>query len=92
MHAQSIDPDWCLTCKDSREHFAAGVGIQVSTILVLPRTRAWQRLAVTTAIAAAYELGQLDTPQAGPGFGFGPKDLLLSVVGALAVEALRKNL
>jgi hypothetical protein len=87
--AQQIDPDWCLTCRDSREHFAAGAGIDVAARIVLPRTRVWQRVLVVTAIGAAYEAGQADAPgPRGRGYGFGPKDLLLDVAGALVTEGL----
>lgn len=90
LHAQHIDPDWCLTCRDSQEHFAAGAGIQAATLLVFPRAGLWRRLAITASIGAAYELGQVESAERGRGYGFGLKDLLCDLAGALVVEALRK--
>ena len=88
-----LDPDTCWTCRDSREHFASGAALDVAAHLVLPRTKAWQRVVVVFALGAAYEAGQADivryTPYSGTrGFGFGLKDLALDVAGALVAEAL----
>lgn len=88
--AQQWDPDRCLTCKDSWQHAAAGAGIDVAAQILLPRSRTWQRLAIVGTIAIAYELGQESTSRSagvhGPGYGLGPKDLLMGLAGAAAVE------
>lgn len=85
-----IDPDWCWSCRDSQQHFAIGAGIDVAARLVLPKSRAWQRLLIITVAATAYELGQEEgawqSGKSGPGYGFGPKDLILGVSGALSTE------
>ena len=84
------DPDTCLTCRDSRQHFAAGAGIDVATRLILPRTNAVQRLLIVGTIALAYELGQESASRAadvrGTGYGLGLKDLALGIAGASASE------
>ena len=88
MPAQHLDPDWCWTCVDSRQHFAAGVGIDVAAHILLPQTHVWQRMLVTCAIGAAYEAGQAESGRnaSGPGYGFGPKDLVLDCAGAATAE------
>ena len=92
LSAQRIqfDPDWCWTCKDSRQHFAAGAGIDLAAHIILPRSHAWQRILLVTAAATAYELGQEDASHSegkvGPGYGFGPKDLIVGVSGAICSE------
>jgi hypothetical protein len=92
--AQRIDPDWCLTCKDSRLHFVAGAAVGVGARLVLPKAKPWQRILVTATIGLAYELGQEGVARneglAGRGYGIGPKDLLLDVAGATLVELILK--
>jgi len=83
--AQRLDPDWCWTCRDSFQHFAAGAGIDVASRVAA--MHAWQRVAIASAIGAAYELGQADNAErTGPGYGFGPKDLILDVAGAVVAE------
>ncbi len=92
LSAQRLDPDWCLTCYDSMEHFEAGVGLEIAGRLVLPHAKPWQRVAVTAAISLAYEVGQDSTPHPdGRGYGIGPKDWLLGMLGAVVVEALWHN-
>ncbi len=87
MQAQHIDPDWCWTCADSRQHFVAGAGIDVAAHIILPQTHAWQRVLVTCTIGAAYEFGQENRSDgSGPGYGFGPKDLALDCAGAATAE------
>jgi hypothetical protein len=92
LSAQRIqfDPDWCWTCKDSQQHFAAGAGLDLAAHALLPRTHAWQRVLLVTAAAAAYELGQEEGAQeggkVGAGYGFGTKDLLVGVSGAICSE------
>lgn len=85
-----IDPDWCWTCKDSRQHFVAGASINVAAHIALPKLRAWHRILIVTAAATVYELGQGDRArqdgQVAPGYGFGPKDLILGVSGAISAE------
>lgn len=89
LSAQRLDPDWCLSCRDSRQHFVAGVGIGIVTRAVLPKAPAWKRLAVTGAVALAYELGQSSaTERTGRGYGASPKDWLLGMTGAALVELL----
>lgn len=86
------DPDRCLTCPDSRAHFAAGAGIDVAARIVVPKANRWQRLAIVATIALAYELGQESTSRSagvsGPGYGLGPKDWALGVAGAGLLELL----
>ena len=85
-----VDPDWCWTCRDSQGHFAAGAGIDVAAHIILPRSRAWQRILIMTTAATAYELGQEEGDRqggrVGPGYGFGPKDLIVGVSGAICAE------
>lgn len=87
-----VDPDWCWSCRDSQEHFAIGAGIDVAAKIILPRSRAWQRLLIITVAATAYELGQEEGAREnrkwGPGYGFGPKDLILGVSGAICTEII----
>lgn len=92
LAAQRLDPDWNLTAPDSRQHFAAGIGLGVATRLVLPKAKPWQRLAVVGAIALAFEVGQADaTEHTGPGYGISPKDWLLGVAGASLVEFIWRH-
>ena len=88
--AQQMDPDSCWTCRDSREHFAAGAGIAVATRIVLPKTSVVQRLLVVGTVALAYELGQESASRSagvsGRGYGLGLKDWALGVAGAAVVE------
>jgi hypothetical protein len=92
LSAQRIqfDPDWCWTCKDSPEHFAAGAGLDLAAHIILPKSHAWQRILVVTAAATAYELGQEEGARAGgevgPGYGFGTKDLIVGFSGAICSE------
>lgn len=86
------DPDRCLTCPDSRAHFAAGAGIDLAARIVVPKATRWQRLAIVATIALAYELGQESISRSagvsGPGYGLGPKDWALGVAGAGLLELL----
>ncbi len=92
LSAQRIqfDPDWCWTCKDSQQHFAAGASLDLAAHVLLPRSHAWQRVLLITAAAAAYELGQEEGARGGgkvgPGYGFGSKDLIIGVSGAICSE------
>jgi len=92
LSAQRIqfDPDWCWTCKDSQQHFAAGASLDLAAHVFLPRSHAWQRVLLITVAAAAYELGQEEGARAGskvgPGYGFGSKDLIVGVSGAICSE------
>lgn len=87
--AQHIDPDWCWTCADSREHFASGAGLDLGLQIVAPRWSPAVRVGIVTLVGAAYEAGQADAGAPyGPGYGFGPKDLILDVAGAVTVEIL----
>lgn len=92
----AFDPDHCFTCRDSEEHLALGA----ATALVMSgpwiaegwRKHAWQRVAMTTVLATAYELmGAFPAPdkRGKNGYGFGGKDLALGVAGAVAFEGLR---
>ena len=95
LAAQRIDPDWCLTCRDSQEHFVAGAGVGIGARLILPKAKPWQRILVTATIGLAYELGQEGVARnerlAGRGYGVGPKDLLLDLAGAVLVELVWKR-
>jgi hypothetical protein len=95
LSAQRIDPDWCLTCRDSQEHFVAGAAVGVGARLILPQAKPWQRILVTATIGLAYELGQEGVARnerlQGRGYGIGPKDLLLDVAGAVLVELVWKR-
>jgi hypothetical protein len=92
LSAQRIqfDPDWCWTCKDSQQHFAAGASLDLAAHIILPKSHAWHRVLLITAAAAAYELGQEEGARAGgkvgTGYGFGSKDLIVGVSGAICSE------
>lgn len=90
LSAQRIqfDPDWCWTCKDSQQHFAAGASLDLAAHVLLPKSHAWQRVLLVTAGAAAYELGQESRSggKVGAGYGFGSKDLIAGVGGAICSE------
>lgn len=94
LQAQRLDPDWCLGCKDSWQHFVAGSGIQVATLVVLPKSNLWQRLAINSTIQVAHEIGQESSARnaklTGPGYGFGFKDLLFGIAGAVLTEKVNK--
>jgi hypothetical protein len=91
-----VDPDWCWTCKDSQEHFAAGAGLDLAVHIVLPKSQAWQRILLITIAATAFELGQeeaaRDGGKVGPGYGFGTKDLIVGVSGAVFTEIVWASL
>lgn len=95
LAAQRLDPDWCLSCTDTREHFVAGAGVAIGARVVLPQARTWQRLAVVGVIALAYELGQESIARSagvrGPGYGLGPKDWLAGIAGAAVIELVWKR-
>jgi hypothetical protein len=62
--AQFLDPDTCWTCKDSRQHFAAGSAIDLG-LQVLPNkwqvsNKPWKRVALVALVGAVYEAGQAD--------------------------------
>lgn len=90
----TFDPDRCFTCRDSREHAAAGAAIDVAAQVVGWPKKPWQRVALVAAIGAVYEVGEEEgtrgTEYAGqPGYGFGLKDLACDVAGALVAELVR---
>jgi len=96
--AQWLDPDRCVTCTDKVQHFAAGVGLDLLArgpwVSKPFRDHAWKRVAITAVVAASWEmLEALDARREGkagrPGYGFGPLDLVTTVAGAAAVEALQ---
>ena len=95
--AQVWDPDWCLTCADTRLHAAAGALLDAGLQLPLAprgfRDTMGKRMLLVAVIGFTYEVGQLSVAQstgvAGqPGFGIGPKDLLADLTGAAAMEGL----
>lgn len=94
--AQRLDPDYCWTCMDTRHHFYAGAALAVASrgpyVAKGWRNRAWKRVAVVTGVGAAYELMQMyeakQRGQVGPGYGFGPKDLVADFAGAVVVETV----
>lgn len=85
-----VDPDWCLACSDSWQHFGSGVATDFGARLLFPRARPWQRLLLVTAIGVAWELAQADVAirhdLRGRGDGFGPKDLLCDIAGGVLTE------
>ena len=96
--AQWLDPDRCITCPDKVQHFVAGVGLDLlarGPWVARPyRDHAWKRVAITAVVAASWEmLEALDARRQGkagqPGYGFGPLDLVTTVAGAAAVEAIQ---
>lgn len=103
--AQFFDPDTCLTCPDSREHFAGGAILGFG-IQALPSSwrsgwadAPWKRGLTVTILGAVYEAGQWDAHRhdglnGKPGFGFGVKDLAVDVAGwafsELVTAGLRK--
>lgn len=93
--AQILDPDWNITARDTRLHFAAGALLDVGLQLPLAprgfRDTAAKRLLVVAVIGLAYEVGQQSIASSlgvsgSQGFGIGPKDLLADVAGAVAIE------
>jgi hypothetical protein len=96
--AQWLDPDRCVTCADKVQHFAGGVGLDLLArgpwVAKSFRNHAWKRVAITAVVATSWEmLEALDARRerrAGrPGYGFGPLDLVTTVAGAAAVEAVQ---
>lgn len=88
-----FDPDYCWTCRDSRQHAAAGAAIDVAGQLVGWPKKSWQRVVLVTAVGAVFEVGEEEgtrgTEYAGrPGYGLGVKDLVCDVAGALVGEGL----
>lgn len=77
LSAQRLELGW-----DKAEHFAAGAGINVAGLMILPKTKPWQRVLVTTTIGAAYELGQSERDR------FDVWDLTADFLGAIVVEAI----
>jgi len=97
LAAQVLDPDRCLTCADSWQHFAAGAALDV--VVRGPYiTDSWRdtpikRIAWVATIGAAYEGLQYFEARANgtlgqPGYGFSLKDLGFDVLGAVAVELM----
>lgn len=97
MSAQWLDPDRCVTCRDKREHFAAGVGLDLiarGPWVARPfRDAAWKRVALTTVVAAGWELieageARRDGRAGQPGYGFSPLDIAATAAGAVALEVV----
>ena len=96
--AQSwIDPDWCLTCRDTQLHAAGGALLDLGLHLPIApkgfRDTVGKRLLVVAVIGFTYEVGQWDVAHslgvAGqPGMGIGLKDFLADLAGAAATELL----
>jgi len=88
-----FDPDVCVTCPDTRGHALAGVGISVGLQTFTPKLSPLARIGVVFAVGVGYEFGQeaivRESPaKRGPGYGFGVKDILADVAGALIAEGL----
>lgn len=99
LRAQRIlDPDTCLTCWDSIQHFGSTAALDGAAQLVFPKWKPWQRVLLTgVVIGGVYEAGQLDVAynsglSGQRGYGFGFKDLLCDVLGAVAAELIGKAL
>ena len=95
LRAQAFvfDPDRCVTCTDTRDHALAGAGIDAGLQVVAAKFSPLARAGLVFVVGAAYEFGQEslvreDVRTRGPGYGFGVKDLLADVVGALVAEGL----
>lgn len=95
--AQFFDPDYCWTCLDSRQHFGAGVFLDIAArgpyVAKNWNNKAYKRVLLVAGVGATYELMQYyEAKQTGhlgqPGYGFGPKDLILDVAGAIVTEAI----
>ena len=95
--AQVLDPDWCLTCRDTQLHAAGGalldLGLQLPIAPKGFRDTVGKRLLVVAVIGFTYEVGQWDVAHslgvAGqPGMGIGLKDFLADLAGAAATELL----
>lgn len=96
--AQAIlDPDTCWTCRDTYQHAAAGglVNIAMHTQIIAPSWRKsfLGRMGLTLAVGATYEVVELvsawENKTAGQtGYGFGLKDLVADLAGALVVEGV----
>lgn len=93
--AQYLDPDRCLTCRDKREHFAAGAALDILArgpwVARSFRDRAWKRVAITATVAVAWEVVEMgearrDGRAGHPGYGFSPVDVGATVAGAVVVE------
>src|ERR1043166_8994110 len=58
--AQYLDPDHCLPCRDKREHFAAGAGLDLLArgpwVARSFRDKPWKRLALTGVVATSWEV------------------------------------
>ena len=95
--AQVLDPDWCLTCRDTQLHAAGGALLDLGLHLPIApkgfRDTVGKRLLVVAVIGFTYEVGQWDVAHslgvAGqPGMGIGLKDFLADLAGAAATELL----
>lgn len=95
--AQYLDPDHCLTCRDKREHFAAGAGLDLLArgpwVARSFRDKPWKRVALTGVVATSWEVLEMfqdrrDGKAGRPGYGFGPLDIAATVAGAATTEVL----
>lgn len=94
---QFFDPDYCWSCLDSKQHFAAGVVLDIAArgpfVAKTWHDQAYKRVLLVTGVGATYELMQYyEAKQTGhlgqPGYGFGPKDLVLDMSGAIVTEII----
>lgn len=95
--AQYLDPDHCFTCRDKREHFAAGVGLDLLArgpwVARSFRDKPWKRVALTGVVATSWEVLEMfqdrrDGKAGHPGYGFGPLDIAATIAGAATTEVL----
>jgi len=96
--AQYLDPDHCVTCRDKREHFAAGVGLDLLArgpwVARSFRDKPWKRVALTGVVATSWEVLEMfqarrDGTAGRPGYGFSPLDIAATVAGAATTEGSR---
>lgn len=94
--AQWWDPDRCVTCRDKREHFVAGVGLDLLArgpwLAPSFRDRPWKRVALTGVVATSWEIIEAAQARrdgkAGSGYGVSPLDIAATIAGAATLEAV----
>ena len=95
--SQVLDPDRCWRCRDTGEHVAAGLALDLTMrsgiVAVSWRRSAWRRVALVAAVGTVYEavetVASWQNGRLGEsGHGFGLKDLTATVTGALVAEGV----